>query len=90
MFIRAKAKKRKRARRYNGVLQHFHNFEHDKNGRTHCHSNGQHPYTIKHLNGRHIISARRAVGHGKGGKPQMFVFTRRLGDGYDMLSGRKV
>lgn len=73
-----------------GVLQYFHNYEHDPQGRTHCKSNGNHPYTIEHLNGKHIISKSIAIGHGRGGKPQAFRFTERLGGGYDMSSGVKV
>lgn len=85
-----KAIRRKRPRKYTGVLQYFHNFEHDPQGRTHCSSSGEYPYTIKHSNGKHIISAQMARGHGRGGKPQLFRFTRRLGNGYDLASGEKV
>ena len=77
-------------RKYTGVLQYFHNFEHDSNGRNHCRSDGKYPYTIRHHNGKHIISSRIARGHGRGGKVQWFRFTRRLGGGYDMASGVKV
>ena len=77
-------------RKYTGVLQYFHNFEHDPTGRSHCHSNGNYPYTIRHYNGKHIISSRIVRGHGRGGKPQWFRFTRRLGGGYDMTSGVKI
>ncbi len=73
-------------RRYTGVLQFFHNFEHDPQGLNHCSSSGKYPYTIRHLNSKHVISARIARGHGRGGKPQWFRFTRRLGGGYDMAS----
>ena len=81
---------RKSPRKYTGVLQYFHNYEHDPLGRNHCHSSGKYPYTIKHYNGKHVISNPIARGHGKGGKPQLFRFTRRLGNGYDMSSGVKV
>ncbi|KKK76481.1 hypothetical protein LCGC14_2863210 [marine sediment metagenome] len=81
---------KKRPRRYTGVLQYFHNFEHDPTGRNHCKSNGNFPYTIEHVDGKHKISARVAIGHGKGGKSQKFKFTRRLGNGWDMASGEKI
>ena len=77
-------------RKYTGVLQYFHNFEHDPTGRNHCHSSGNYPYTIRHSNGKHIISNSIAQGHGRGCKPQWFKFTKRLDGGYDMASGRKV
>ena len=77
-------------RKYTGVSQFFHNFEHDPKGLNHCHSAGNHPYTIHHENGKHIISARIACGHGKGCKPQWFKFTRRLGNGWDMASGVRI
>lgn len=83
------AVQRKRPRRYTGVLQHFHNYEHDPQGLNHCKSNGQYTYVIQHVNGKHKISAKVAIGHGRGGKPQMFRFKERLGDGYDMASGVK-
>jgi len=81
---------RKSPRKYTGILQFFHNFEHDPKGRTHCHSKGNFPYTIEHMNRKHKISSKTAIGHGRGGKPQKFIFTRKLGDGYDMASGKKV
>lgn len=81
---------RKRQRKYTGVLQYFHNYEHDPNGRTHCKSDGNYPYTIKHSNGKHIISSPVAIGHGRGGKRQAFRFTKRVGGGYDMNSGVRV
>ena len=84
---KAQGQHRKRPRRYTGTLQFFHNYEHDPAGRTHCQSNGKHPYRITHLNGKHIISSQIAVGHGRGRKPQAFRFTKRLGKGYDMMSG---
>jgi len=59
-------------------------------GRNHCRSNGNFPYTIRHHNGKHIITAKIARGHGRGCKPQWFKFTRRLGGGYDMASGVKI
>lgn len=73
-------------RKYTGVLQFFHNFEHDSKGLNHCHSDGDHPYTIKHKKGKHIISNNIARGHGRADKPQWFEFTVRRGDGYDMAS----
>lgn len=77
-------------RKYTGVLQYFHNFEHDPTGRNHCQSSGNYPYTIRHSNGKHIISNSIARGHGRGRKPQWFKFTRRLDNGYDMSSGIKI
>jgi len=77
-------------RKYSGVLQYFHNYEHDSEGRTHCSGPDSNPYRIGHLGGKHIISHRYAVGHGKKCKRQWFKFTRRLGFGYDMASGIKV
>jgi len=80
----------RRPRKYNNVLQFFHNYEHDPTGRNHCHSAGQYPYTIHHAEGKHIISGRIACGHGRGGKPQWFRFTRRLGSGWDLSSGKRI
>jgi hypothetical protein len=77
-------------RTYNTVRQYFHNFEHDPEGRTHCHSAGKFPYTVHHHEGRHVITARVARGHGKGQHEQWFRFTKRLGDGYDLDSGVKI
>ena len=77
-------------RKYTGTLQYFHNFEHDPEGLNHCHSDGDHPYTVKHENGKHIISHSVVRGHGRGGKPQWFEFTERLGDGYDMASAKRI
>ena len=81
---------RRRPRKYTGVLQFFHNFEHDPKGLNHCHSDGNHPYRIRHVGGKHVISHPMARGHGRGGKPQWFKFTRRLTGGYDMASGLKI
>ena len=89
MLLRGRRKGR-RPRKYTGVLQHFHNFEHDKTGRSHCRSGGKYPYTIKHVNRRHVISNNIAVGHGRAGKPQLFKFTKRVPGGFDMASGVKV
>jgi len=77
-------------RKYTGIFQYFHNFEHDPTGRNHCHSDGNYPYRIEHENGKHIISSRIACGHGRGCRPQWFKFTKRLGKGYDMSSGVKI
>ncbi len=83
-------KKRRSPRKYKGVLQHFHNFEHDKTGRRHCKSSGKHSYTIQHVNGRHVISSAVAKGHGRAGKPQLFRFSMKVPGGYDMASGVKI
>ena len=77
-------------RKYTGTLQYFHNFEHDSTGRNHCQSNGNYPYTIKHSNGKHIISKSIACGHGRGRKPQWFRFSKKLDGGYDMTSGIRI
>jgi len=79
----------KRRRKYTGVTQYFHNFEHDPAGRNHCKSAGKHPYTIVHVKGKHVISHPVAIGHGKAGKPQAFVFPVKIGKGYDLASGKK-
>lgn len=85
-----KKPRRKRPRKYTGTLQYFHNFEHDPRGRTHCKSSGKHPYTIRHRDGKHIISHPIAQGHGRGGKPQLFRFPKRLRDGFDMSKGIQI
>jgi len=83
-------KQKRRPRKYTGILQYFHNFEHDPSGLNHCHSDGNHPYTIRHHNGKHIISGQVVRGHGRGCKPQWFYFPKKLKDGYDMASGVKI
>ena len=86
-----KAVRKRRVRKYqDSVAQFFHNFEHDPKGLNHCHSDGQHPYRVDHVDGRHVITRSIACGHGRGGKPQWFKFTRRLGGGWDLASGKKV
>lgn len=82
--------KRKSQRTYKKVRDYFHNYEHDPQGRTHCKSKGKHAYSIIHDKGKHVISSRVATGHGRGGKPQKFIFTRMLKKGWDLASGRKV
>lgn len=77
-------------RTYNKPSQYFHNYEHDSEGRTHCKSSGKYPYSIEHKGGKHVISAKIARGHGKGGKEQFFEFTKKLGNGYDLSSGRRI
>ncbi len=77
-------------RKYTGPLQFFHNFEHDPEGRKHCTGPASHPYRVKHVGGKHVITHRFAKGHGKGRKPQWFKFTRKLDNGYDLTSGIKV
>lgn len=81
---------RKQPRKYTGVMQYFHNFEHDPEGRNHCHSEGNYPYTIEHKDGKHIISARIVEGHGRACKPQWFKFTERCNGGYDMISAVRI
>lgn len=80
----------KRQRKYTGVMQYFHNFEHDPEGLHHCESEGQYPYTIEHKDGKHVISAPIARGHGRGCNPQWFRFTERTNGGYDMASGERI
>ncbi len=77
-------------RDYSKVEPHFHNFEHSEAGTTHCHSEGKHPYEIKMVNGKHKITAQVAQGHGYDNEPQWFVFTEKLGDGYDLAAGIKI
>jgi len=77
-------------RKYTGVLQFFHCYEHDPEGRTHCTGPASNPYVIEHVDGKHKISLPVAVGHGKKLEREWFRFTERLGDGWDMASGVKV
>lgn len=77
-------------RKYTGILQFFHNFEHNAKGRNHCKSAGKYPYNIHHAKGKHVISRSLARGHGRGGKPQWFKFTGRVAGGYDMASGKRI
>jgi len=77
-------------RTYNKVSDYFHNYEHDPKGLTHCHSDGKHPYRIKHYKRKHVISNRTATGHGRGNKPQKFKFAKKLGNGWDLSSGMKI
>ena len=80
----------RRVRKYTGVNQFFHNFEHSKEGRTHCTGSKSNPYIITHVEGKHKISLPYAKGHGRGRKPQWFRFPKKLGNGYDMASGVKI
>lgn len=83
--------KRRRPRQYqSSVAQFFHNYEHDPKGLNHCHSDGQYPYRVFHYGGKHVITGRVACGHGKGGMPQWFMFSRKLGGGWDLSSGQKI
>ena len=77
-------------RDYNKVEPYFHNFEHSETGTTHCHSEGDHPYEIKMVGGKHMITAHVARGHGYGNKPQWFVFITKLDGGYDLASGVRI
>lgn len=81
---------RESQRKYTGVLQFFHNYQHDKEGRRHCSGPLSNPYRIDHVNGKHIITHKYAVGHGKKCKRQWFRFPRRLSFGYDMSHYVKV
>lgn len=80
----------KRPRKYTGVMQFFHNFEHDPSGLNHCHSNGDYPYEIQHKDGKHVISHSIARGHGRGCKPQWFKFPVRCDGGFDMASATRI
>ncbi len=77
-------------RKYNEVAQYFHNYEHDPEGRVHCIGAESNPYRIIHKDGKHIINTEYARGHGRGGHPQWFKFTEKLGNGYDLKSGIEV
>lgn len=71
-------------RKYTGVLQYFHNYEHDPEGRTHCVGAESNPYIIIHRDGMHVINCQYARGHGEGNKPQWFKFIKHVKNGYDM------
>lgn len=77
-------------RKYSGVGQYFHNYEHDPEGRTHCLGPESNPYVIIHSNGKHLINTEYAVGHDKGVNRQWFRFKKKLAGGYDLSSGEKV
>lgn len=81
---------KKPQRKYTGVVQYFHNYEHSPTGQAHCESRGKHPYTIKHIPGGHAISNQIAKGHGLGNKPQWFYFPNKVKGGYDLASGIKI
>jgi len=77
-------------RKYTGVLQYFHNYEHDPEGRTHCLGMLSNPYVIEHKSGGHLISTEYAKGHGKLNEPKWFRFTKKFGRGFDMASAVEV
>ena len=77
-------------RKYTGVLQFFHNYSHDPEGRQHCTGAKSNPYIITHFDGKHIINLPYAKGHGKKCKTQWFKFTRKLHGGWDLSSGIKI
>lgn len=74
-------------RKYTGTLQYFHNYEHDPEGRKHCHGPASNPYVIEHVNRKHKINLPIAVGHGKRCKRQWFKFSKKLDNGWDLASG---
>ncbi len=74
-------------RKYIGVSQHFHNYEHDPEGLTHCRGPASNPYRIVHYKGHNIISTEYARGHGKKKETQWFRFEKRLGPGWSLASG---
>jgi len=77
-------------RKYTGVLQYFHNYEHDPEGRTHCTGPASNPYKIVHKDGKHFINTEYAVGHGKNVERQWFKFTKKIDGLWDMSSSEKV
>ena len=76
-------------RKYTGPLQYFHNYEHDEEGRTHCLGPKSNPYVIAHKDGKHLINAPIAKGHGKGGEPKWFKFKKAAG-GFDLSTGKVI
>ena len=77
-------------RKYTGITQYFHNYEHDPEGLTHCRGPKSNPYRIVHYKKGHTINVEYAKGHGIGCVPQWFKFTKRLGSGWDLVSGIEV
>lgn len=75
-------------RKYDKPNNFFHNYEHSKEGRTHCKGPPSNPYLIKHSGGKHEISLQYAKGHGRTGT-QWFKFNKKLGDGWELESGEK-
>lgn len=80
----------KKARKYTGVTQFFHNYEHSPEGLTHCKGPPSNPYRITHVRGKHKITHQYAKGHGKGNKPQWFKFLVPFRSGFDLSSGTEV
>jgi len=74
-------------RKYVGVSQYFHNYEHDPEGLTHCRGPASNPYRIVHYKGQNIISTEYAKGHGKKREIQWFRFENRFGPGWNLASG---
>lgn len=81
-------------RKYEDVVDFFHNYEHSPEGLNHCHGSEANPYTITHVNfaGRieHKISLSYARGHGRGNEEQWFRFREMLEDGYHLETGEKI
>jgi hypothetical protein len=77
-------------RKYTGVLQYFHNYEHDPEGRTHCMGPLSNPYIIVHYQGKHVINTQFAVGHDRKRERTWFQFLDRLGPGWDLASGLEI
>lgn len=78
-------------RQYTGPSQYFHNYEHDKEGRTHCLGPKSNPYVIVHDKGKHVINTPVAKGHGKTGNTQWFKFDKKIpGKGFDLASGKPI
>ncbi len=77
-------------RKYEAVVDYFHNYEHDPQGLTHCKGSDANPYEIKHFEDKHIISLAYARGHGENNTPQWFHFPKKLRDGFELESGKKI
>ena len=74
-------------RKYAGVSQYFHNYEHSPEGLTHCRGPALNPYRIVHHKGENIINTEYAKGHGKNKETQWFKFGKRVGPGWSLASG---
>lgn len=77
-------------RDYDLVWPHFHNHEHDPKGLTHCTGPISNPYSIVAVGNKHKIDLPVAKGHGRNKETQWFMFTKKLGDGWDLASGYKI
>ena len=84
----------KSPRKYEDVVDYFHNYQHSPEGLTHCTGSEANPYKIVHVlfGGRveHKISLSYARGHGEGNKEQWFRFRDYLEDGYHLETGEPI